>query len=52
MKANNNQCINLDKYLKLILVFSSIYSCVVLNDPKKRDNYDKYGVADLEGIDI
>jgi DnaJ-class molecular chaperone len=23
-----------------------------LNDPKKRDNYDKYGVADLEGIDI
>lgn len=25
---------------------------LVLNDPQKRENYDTYGVADLEGIDL
>lgn len=24
----------------------------MLNDPQKRSNYDTYGVADLEGIDL
>lgn len=52
IRARNNQCINLDKFQKLILVHFGFYRCLVLNDPKKRDNYDKYGVADLEGIDI
>lgn len=46
MKANNNQCISSGKYLKHIQVHRYAI-CIVLNDPKKRDNYDKYGVADL-----
>jgi DnaJ-class molecular chaperone len=25
---------------------------IVLNDPKKRETYDKYGTVDLEGLDF
>jgi preprotein translocase subunit Sec63 len=43
IKINKKPKLNLHKYLRHIQVYFSLLK--VLNDTKKRDNYDKYGCA-------
>lgn len=50
MMANNSRWSSSDRFQKHTRV--DVENIVVLNDPQKRENYDTYGVADLEGIDL